>query len=218
MQPQQSDAADKSADQADDDSDADIAPADMACNSSSRLLPDSQQRTDTATLAGDTGALWKRWLVLMCNCMLLFGNYYAYDNPAALNTLLARYLGFPPATFDYTFGLLYAIYSFPNIILPFFSGFLIERLGAKLVLVVLSLCVCCGQALFALGVTVRSIPLMLCGRALFGIGGESVSVAQSCVTTHWFQHKELAFALALNLAVPRVGASVVLPQRLTFTT
>lgn len=33
-----------------------------------------------------------------------------------------------------------------------------------------------------------------------------MSVAQSCVTTRWFMHKELAFALGLNLAVPRVGS------------
>lgn len=33
-----------------------------------------------------------RWLVLTLNCTLLFGNYYAYDLPAALNTPLQAYL------------------------------------------------------------------------------------------------------------------------------
>lgn len=72
--------------------------------------------------------------------------------------------------------------------------------------VALSAFVCFGQFVFALGVTSRSGAVMLLGRVLFGLGGESVGVAQACVTTKWFKQKELAFALGLNLAVPRLGS------------
>ena len=33
---------------------------------------------------------------------------------------------------------------------------------------------------------------MLVGRAIFGLGGESLSVAQSAFVTRWFQNRELA--------------------------
>lgn len=32
-----------------------------------------------------------RWIILLLASALLFGNYYAYDNPAALNTHLQLY-------------------------------------------------------------------------------------------------------------------------------
>ena len=59
-----------------------------------------------------------RWTVLLLNCLLLMGNYYAYDNPAALSTLLQSHLSqLPKNEFDYTLGLFYSVYSVPNIIL-----------------------------------------------------------------------------------------------------
>ena len=47
---------------------------------------------------------------------------------------------------------------------------------------------------------------MLVGRVIFGLGGESMSVAQSSIVTVWFKGKELAFALGLNVSVSRLGS------------
>jgi MFS family permease len=69
----------------------------------------------------------------------------------------------------------------------FLGGHFIDRFGPKRLLITLSCCVCAGQALFAVGITMRKFWLIIAGRALFGIGGESVGVAQSCVTTRWFR-------------------------------
>ncbi|KAI8927191.1 major facilitator superfamily domain-containing protein [Entophlyctis helioformis] len=49
---------------------------------------------------------------------------------------------------------------------------------------------------------------MLAGRVLFGIGGESIGVVQSSITTAYFRNKELAFALGLNLCISRLGSVV----------
>ena len=146
--------------------------------------------------------------MLGLNCVLLLGNYYAYDNPSALNPLLRQYLRpvIDDDAYQYLFGLLYSVYSLPNILLPFVSGYLVDRLGTAWVLMVFSFCVTAGQILFTIGVSLRSVPLMILGRVLFGIGGESIAVAQSCITTRWFLHAELGLALGLNLAVPRVGS------------
>lgn len=50
--------------------------------------------------------------------------------------------------------------------------------------------------------------VMFLGRAIFGMGGESLSVAQSAIIAKWFSGKELALALGLNLALARVGSVV----------
>lgn len=49
---------------------------------------------------------------------------------------------------------------------------------------------------------------MLAGRVIFGMGGESMSVAQSSIISVWFKGKELAFALGLNLSVARLGSVI----------
>ncbi|KAL2915235.1 hypothetical protein HK105_205100 [Polyrhizophydium stewartii] len=156
--------------------------------------------------AADAGPL--RWVILMLSCFLLFGNYYAYDNPAALNRPLCEFLGHDYDTWQYELNLLYAVYSFPNMLLPFFGGQMVDRFSPQSVLLVLSAAVCIGQTLFSLGVSLKSFGLMLAGRVLFGIGGESIGVVQSSITTSYFRNKELAFALGLNLCISRLGSVV----------
>jgi hypothetical protein len=139
-----------------------------------------------------------RWLILFLACMLLFGNYYAFDNPAALNRPLQEYLGHDYNVWQYEINLMYSVYSFPNMFIPLIGGQLLDRMNPVWVLLGFSGIVCLGQTLFAIGVSCKWFALMLFGRILFGIGGESISVAQASITTSWFKNKELAFALGLS--------------------
>ncbi|KAJ3024789.1 UNVERIFIED_CONTAM: hypothetical protein HDU68_007777 [Siphonaria sp. JEL0065] len=142
---------------------------------------------------GGDGAI--RWWVLTLACMVMFGNFYAYDLPAALNKPLQAYLNATDETYQYQLNLLYSLYSLPNIVLPFFGGYLVDRFGTRKLMTVLSSLVCLGQLLFTFGVIYRHYMLMQFGRIVFGLGGESLSVAG----------KELAFALGVNLSVSRLG-------------
>ena len=56
-----------------------------------------------------------RWLVLIFGCLVLIGNYYCYDNPAALKTQLEE----STKLSEFMFNMLYSVYSFPNMFLPF---------------------------------------------------------------------------------------------------
>jgi MFS family permease len=134
----------------------------------------------------------------------LFGTFYAYDIPAALNVPLEKYLNTP--NYQYYLQLFYSFYSIPNVILPFFGGYLIDTFGDRLLLLVLSSFVALGHALFAIGIHVKWYSLMLFGRLLFGVGGESLAVVQSQITSRWFRNKELAFALGWNICVGRLGS------------
>jgi MFS family permease len=56
---------------------------------------------------------------------------------------------------------------------------------------------------------------MVAGRAIFGLGGECMTVAQSAIVAQWFKGKELAFAFGFNLSVSRLGSvinGIVEPQ------
>ncbi|KAF9280936.1 hypothetical protein BGZ68_006934 [Mortierella alpina] len=150
----------------------------------------------------------RHWIVLLLACLLLFGNYYCYDIPAALNVQLRDWLETDYATHQYHLNLLYSVYSLPNIILPLFGGVLIDRLSASRMLILFSICICAGQWAFAVGVSLKSIWIMVLGRFVFGIGGECLEVAQAKITTDWFKSRWLGFALGLNLSSARIATAM----------
>jgi MFS family permease len=147
-----------------------------------------------------------RWIILGLSCFIMFGNYYAFDNPSALNRQLRAWMGDrSEAEFEYHLNLLYTVYSAPNVILPFMVGRSLDRYGSRFFLIGLSVLMCLGQTAFAVGVGSKSWSLMMIGRLVFGLGGESLAVAQSRLVTEWFLGKELGLAIGMNLSVARIG-------------
>ncbi|XP_061829000.1 lysosomal dipeptide transporter MFSD1 isoform X2 [Nerophis lumbriciformis] len=146
-----------------------------------------------------------RIVVLFFMCFLGFGSYFCYDNPASLQTQVLQDLSLNTATFMQ----LYAWYSWPNVILCFFGGFLIDRVfGIRLGTIIFSLFVCVGQIIFATGALLNLFWLMEIGRFIFGIGGESLAVAQNTYAVNWFKGKELNLVFGLQLSMARLGSTV----------
>lgn len=89
--------------------------------------PDETGRDAPAALAApgalpalcDPSRLAHRLVVLLLMCFLGFGSYFCYDNPAALQTQVKRDMQVNTTKFM----LLYAWYSWPNVVLCFFGGF-----------------------------------------------------------------------------------------------
>ncbi|KAG0371816.1 hypothetical protein BGX24_001123, partial [Mortierella sp. AD032] len=146
-----------------------------------------------------------RWAMLAAACLVLFGNYYAFDNPAALNQPLQEYMQMSDDTYAYFLNILYTSYSLPNIVLPWLGGYASDVFGHRRLLISLSATVAFGHFVVCLGVERRSVPAMVIGRVLFG-AGESLAVAQSAITVKYFQGKELAMALGINLCIARLGS------------
>ncbi|XP_061227625.1 major facilitator superfamily domain-containing protein 1 isoform X5 [Neopsephotus bourkii] len=115
--------------------------------------------------ACDPRRLPHRLIVLALMCFLGFGSYFCYDNPAALQTQVQRDMKVNTAQFM----ALYAWYSWPNVVLCFFGGFLIDRVfGIRLGTIIFSIFVCVGQVVFALGALLNTFWLMDAGRFIFG--------------------------------------------------
>jgi len=145
-----------------------------------------------------------RWPVLMLSCTAMIGNYYCYDNPAALKTQLQEFANLN----EQQYNLLYTVYSIPNIILPFFGGYLCDMLGASRAFSIFASFLVGGQVVFAFGTSIKSIYLMYLGRVIYGLGGENMAVGASVLLNDWFTNKEMALAMALNVAVSRIGSVV----------
>uniref|UniRef100_A0A8C5KYI1 Lysosomal dipeptide transporter MFSD1 n=1 Tax=Jaculus jaculus TaxID=51337 RepID=A0A8C5KYI1_JACJA len=129
------------------------------------------------------------------------GSYFCYDNPAALQTQVKQDMQVNTTKFM----LLYAWYSWPNVVLCFLGGFLIDRVfGIRWGTIIFSCFVCIGQVVFALGGIFNAFWLMELGRFVFGIGGESLAVAQNTYAVSWFKGKELNLVFGLQLSMARI--------------
>ncbi|KAG7471083.1 hypothetical protein MATL_G00120700 [Megalops atlanticus] len=153
----------------------------------------------------DPSRIHHRIVVLTFMCFLGFGSYFCYDNPAALQTQVLQDMNLNTSKFMQ----LYAWYSWPNVVLCFLGGFLLDRVfGIRLGTVIFSLFVCFGQVIFAAGAFFNAFWLMALGRFVFGIGGESLAVAQNTYAVNWFKGKEVNLVFGLQLSMARLGSTV----------
>ena len=73
--------------------------------------------------------------------------------------------------------MLYSIYSLPNIILPFFGGIFIDRIGVRISIILFSSILLLGQGIVVIGGYTLAYVTMLSGRGIFGVGSESLNAA-----------------------------------------
>jgi MFS family permease len=135
-------------------------------------------------------------------CCFLLGSYYCYDIPGVIEKPLEESFNIDSKTWS----LLYTVYSIPNMVLPVFGGVFLDTIGMRAGLLLFTSILTLGQFVFMLGGYQHKYWLMLVGRVIFGLGGESMSVAQSSIVSIWFKGKELAFALGVNISVSRLGS------------
>ena len=121
-------------------------------------------------------------------CLLGFGSYFCFDNPGALQREIKDTMDIT----TYDFANLYAWYSWPNVILPIVGGYLMDSVfGIRLGTIIFAVFIILGQIMFAIGGYMKTFAFMEVGRFIFGIGGESLAVAQNTYAVAWFKGKEL---------------------------
>jgi len=140
-------------------------------------------------------------------CVLMFigvalamaGNYYVYDSIGPVAEQLSRLRGFS----DSQIGILNAIYSLPNIFMVLVGGVLVDRFGARAVVLGTTALCLIGAVLTAVDST---FGVMAAGRLIFGIGAETMIVAITVALAQWFTGSYFAFMFAANLSFARLGS------------
>eukprot|EP00005_Dracoamoeba_jomungandri_P008997 CAMPEP_0174263070 /NCGR_PEP_ID=MMETSP0439-20130205/17053_1 /TAXON_ID=0 /ORGANISM="Stereomyxa ramosa, Strain Chinc5" /LENGTH=533 /DNA_ID=CAMNT_0015348203 /DNA_START=130 /DNA_END=1731 /DNA_ORIENTATION=- len=153
-----------------------------------------------------------KWLVLWFIMWLTFGSYWVFDTPGAIFVQLQDWFG---GEDKYTSAMnlnLYSVYSYPNVILCFFGGIIIDKwTGVRFGAILFCGFILLGEVLFAIGIQVKQYYVCLVGRLIFGLGGENLTVAQNTYTAKWFggeDGRDLALAFGLVLSFARIGSSV----------
>lgn len=106
-----------------------------------------------------------RALSLFLICFFLFGSYFCYVQTGALQLEYQRDLKISTSQFT----VFNSLYSWPNIFLCFFGGFLIDKLlGHRLGAMLFSLFVFLGQVFLAFGAFKKNLIIMYIATFLFG--------------------------------------------------
>jgi MFS family permease len=155
-----------------------------------------------------------KWRVLIFACILTFGSYYIYDFPGSIgtgetNTIQARFTEAGKQYNQEMNQVLYSVYSWPNTVLAVFGGLLIDKfLGLRKAMTLFVTLVFIGSVVFFVGVLTKQYALLVCGRVVFGLGGESLSVSQSAFVARWFKEgRGMALAFGISISFSRVGSS-----------
>jgi len=154
-----------------------------------------------------------RWVLLLFVSLLTLGSYFAYDSIGPIAPMLKAQLGIGSEQI----GWMYSIYSLPNLIMVFIGGIILDRIGTRIGALAYATLVLLGATLTASGSYIHQAPFelpaswtpeffwMFAGRFLFGLGSESLIIAQSTIIARWFKGKELALAFGVNLTLCRLG-------------
>ncbi|KAI3390025.1 hypothetical protein SNEBB_001147 [Seison nebaliae] len=139
-------------------------------------------------------------LLMMCGCSFFVA--FSFDTPSALQDIIKKTLGVN--TFQYSE--LYTFYAWPNIIMTFVGGYLIDCVfGVRIGTVVFVTVAFIGQSIVAIGAYIGLIWVMYLGRLIFGIGMESLIIATGVYAFEWFHHKELNMAYGLLTSSVRLS-------------
>jgi len=139
-----------------------------------------------------------RWVVLLIMGIVVFGAYYAFDAISPIASYIIDGMGITRAQY----GLLFSYYSLPNFIMVLLGGILLDRIGVRKAGSLFAALCGIGVFLTAAGPTFF---IMLMGRFIFGLGGESLLITKTKILSKWFKGKELALGFALALSVARLG-------------
>jgi sugar phosphate permease len=157
---------------------------------------------DNVSLKKDSSGKWtpskKRWLVLiLCSLLFILSQFYRVSS-AIIAPLLQKELdissealGMLGATFFYAF----AIAQIP-------LGLFLDRIGARLIMTVLTLVGAIGSFIFA---SAHDMTIAILGRTLLGLGMAGNLMGTLKLFTRWFSPREFATLSGVILALGTLG-------------
>jgi MFS family permease len=175
-------------------------------NETDLLIQQQQQTTRIANkLLLNPNKKFYRYFSLIFICLLTLGPEGCYVLPGGIEKEIERDLKI--STTEFT--LFTSLYSWPNVIICFLSGYLIDSiLGVRLGAIIFLTLITFGMFTFALGAYLNRTIVMHLGRFIFGLGGESIHVTQKSFAVKWFNENELNLVFGLLSSSALLGSSI----------
>lgn len=168
-----------------------------------------------------------RWTALILLSSTMFFAYMFIDVLAPLSTLLERELNWSPETFGTVAGSEYFLNVFALFLI--FAGVILDKIGVRYSALLSAFLMVLGASIKLYGVSEgfanggvgyaffssflpdfpASAKVACIGFAIFGCGVEMAGVTVSKGIVKWFNGKELALAMGLEMAIARLGVFAV---------
>ncbi|KAI9230732.1 MAG: major facilitator superfamily domain-containing protein [Piptocephalis tieghemiana] len=163
----------------------------------------TSEDTQASSESNESNYPWQyRAIALACALLLSVGSHYAAHTLGTLKAIVKEDLGISNAQY----GVLQSSVSVVNTILPILGGLFVDVFGTSLGSVLATTFIAGGNILVALSVSVKSFPIMVVGRVLYGLGSGSIVIVQGTILTHWFKGGGLSWAMGLQIAVSRLAS------------
>lgn len=166
-----------------------------------------------------------RWTALALVSFTMLAAYYFVDMIAPLQSLVEQNLKWTPRNYGFFSGSEYLLNVLGFLII---SGIILDKMGIRFTGLTSALVMLAGGLIKLYALTPyfneggfgfdlfdsfwkampASAKLAALGYGIFGIGVEMAGITTSRTVVKWFKGKELAFAMGMQLATARLGASV----------
>ncbi|KAI8811856.1 major facilitator superfamily domain-containing protein [Cladochytrium replicatum] len=158
-------------------------------------------RQNSSASASEARERARKTLALVCALCLTFGSHYCSLALTSLKKEIIKDLGITNAAY----GIIQSAQATVNTILPLLGGLFLDAFGMKAGSMLSSSFVTMGAAITAYAAYIRSYPILVLGRAIYGLGSGTVVVAQQTILANTFSRGGLSFAFGLELTVARLG-------------
>jgi len=142
-----------------------------------------------------------RWFMLAVICLYVFANYIVYQAFPPILSLIIEELGISHAEA----GLVVAVYALPSILLAIPLSFYSSRIGLKKLGIISLALLLAGSAII---ITAKSLPLLIIGRLIIGLGAVAVPFVGLEGVAQWFSGNRLGFAMGIYTTC-MLGAVVI---------
>lgn len=150
-----------------------------------------------------------RFTLLFLSVLIVFSGYFQFDLPAI--TAETMYKKFDIGPDEYS--VIFVGYSVSNSIVPLLSGPFFGKFGKWRGVTLIAITITIGIFVVWTGVMLGGRPgynVLVLGRTIYGLGGESVFVGVDILVTKWFQGAEIGFAYGLIQAAGQAGSFTAL--------
>lgn len=159
-----------------------------------------------------------RWVALLIVAFTMMAAYYVNDVMAPLKSMLESNLRWTSGEYGFFTG----AYSFLNVFLLMliWGGLILDRFGIRFTGILATILMVGGTAceyvaITHLGGTIQTlfgykldVFLASAGYSVFGVGAEVAGITVSKIIAKWFQGKEMALAMGVQVALARIGSQV----------
>ena len=154
----------------------------------------------------ERGTKLYRFTLLFLSVIIVFSGYFQFDLPAiTVDQILPRlHINMQQ------YATIFVGYSISNTIVPLLSGPFFGKFGKWRGVTVIAITITIGIVIVWLGIVSGSFPVVVIGRTIYGLGGESVFVGVDILVTKWFQGAEIGFAYGLIQAAGQAGSFTAL--------